>query len=74
MVVKGKWIRTTVRYEIKLHLRTSSEALEQAAQRDGGVTASGSVQEMCRCGTDGHGLVGMVGMGGWLGLILVVFS
>lgn len=29
----------------------------------GGVTVSGGVQQMCECGTDGHGLVSMVGLG-----------
>ena len=29
---------------------------------------------MCRCGTSGYGLVGMVVLGGWLDLILEVFS
>jgi len=26
----------------------------------------GGIQELCRCGTEGHGLVGMVGVGLWL--------
>ena len=39
-------------------LRNSSEALEQAAQERGGVTVPGGVQEPCRCGTEGQGLVG----------------
>jgi len=35
----------------------------------------GGVQKMCRRGTSGHGLVGMVVLGGWLDLmILGVFS
>jgi len=29
---------------------------------------------MCRCGTLGYGLVGMVVLGGWLDSILEVFS
>ena len=37
--------------------------LEQAAQGSGGVTVPGGVQETCRCGTEGCGLVNMVGMG-----------
>jgi len=41
----------------------------------GWVTIPGGVQKMCRCGTSGCGLVGMVVLGGWLDLmILVVFS
>ena len=30
-------------------------ALAQAAQRGGGVTIPGGVQELCRCGTEGCG-------------------
>jgi len=41
----------------------SGQALEQATQGSGGVTISGGVQKMCRCGTLGHGLVGMVVLG-----------
>jgi len=49
--------------------------LEQAAQGSGGVTIPGGVQKMCRYGTSGHGLAGMVLLGGWLDLmILEVFS
>ncbi len=47
-------------------LRMNGEALEQAAQGGGGVTILGGFQETCRYGTEGHGLVGMVGMGKWL--------
>lgn len=36
------------------------ELLEQAAQGSGEVTDSGNFQEMCRCGTEGHGLVGIL--------------
>ena len=46
----------------KLNLRKSSNALEQAAQGGDGVTTPGC-EELCDCGTEGHGLVGMVGMG-----------
>jgi len=31
-------------------------------------------KKTCRCGTLGYGLVGMVVLGGWLNLILEVFS
>jgi len=34
-----------------------------AAQRSGGVTIPGDVQKMCRYGTSGHGLIGMVVLG-----------
>jgi len=49
--------------------------LEQAAQGSGGVTVPGDVQKMCRYGTSGHGLAGMVVLGGWLDLMMLeVFS
>jgi len=49
--------------------------LEQAAQGSGGVAIPGGVQKMCRCGTWGHGLAGMVVLGWWMDLlILEVFS
>jgi len=32
-------------------------------QGGGGVTVPGGFQVTCRCGTAGHGLVGMIGMG-----------
>jgi len=33
------------------------------------------VQKKCRCGTSGHGLAGMVVLGGWLDLMIIeVFS
>ncbi|GAB0186258.1 hypothetical protein GRJ2_001091100 [Grus japonensis] len=41
----------------------SGQALEQAAQRGGGVTIPGGVQKTCRRDTLGHGLVGMVVLG-----------
>lgn len=50
-----------VGYWEKWLLRRSDEALAQAAQRDGGFTALGGVQETWRCGSWGHGLVGNVG-------------
>ena len=37
----------------------SSQALEEAAQGGSGVTVPGGVQEMCRCSTKGHCLVGI---------------
>jgi len=48
----------------------------KAAQGSGRVTIPGGVQKMCRCGTSGHGLVGMVVLSGsWLDLrTLEVFS
>ena len=39
-----------------------SNTLEQAAQESSGLTEPGGSQEMCECGTEGHGLVGMVVM------------
>jgi len=39
------------------------QALEQAAQGGGGVTSPGGVQEMCGCGTLGHGLAVVVVLG-----------
>jgi len=47
-------------------LRKSGEALEHSAQEGGIVTIPEGVQEMCRCGTEGCGLVGMEVMGQWL--------
>ena len=41
----------------------SGEALEQTAQGGGEITAPGGVQEMQRCGTEGHDLVSVVVMG-----------
>ena len=38
------------------------EVLEQVAQGGGEVTVPEGFQETCRCGTEGCGLVGMVGM------------
>jgi len=40
-----------------------SQALDQVAQGGGGVTIPGGVQKTCGCGTWGHGLAGMVGLG-----------
>ena len=44
------------------------QALEWAAQRGGGVTGSGSVQEMFGCCVEGHGLVRTIGDGWMVGL------
>ena len=44
-----------VEYLEKFLLRKSGKALVHAAQGDGGVTIPGGVQEMWRCGTEGHG-------------------
>ncbi|KAK4828861.1 hypothetical protein QYF61_000989 [Mycteria americana] len=43
----------------KISLLKGGQALEQAAQRGGAITIPGGVQKTCRCGTSGHGLVGM---------------
>jgi len=37
--------------------------MEQAAQDCDEVTVPGAVQELCRCGTKGHGFVRIVVMG-----------
>ena len=42
----------------------NGRALESAAQGGGGVTDPGGAQEMFRCCTEGHGLVGNIG-GRW---------
>ena len=56
-------------------LRKSGNSSEQASQGGGGVTICGGVQETCRCGTEGRGLVGMVEMAWWLDwMSLEVFS
>lgn len=47
----------------KILLRKSCEVLEHSALRSGGVTIVVDVQEMCRCGSEGHELVGMLGVG-----------
>jgi len=47
-----------VGYEEQFLLRKCSEAVAQAAQSGGGITIPGGVQELCGCGTEGHGLVG----------------
>jgi len=44
-----------VGYWEKFLLRKSGEALAQAAQGGGGVTVPGGVQELCECGSEGHG-------------------
>lgn len=37
------------------------QALDQAAQEEGGVTTPGGIQEMFRYCIEGHGLVGNIG-------------
>jgi len=46
-------------------VRLISNALAQAAQRSGGVTVPEGVEETRSCGTEGHGLAGVMG---WVGL------
>ena len=46
----------------------SDQALEWAAQEDGGVIVPGGVQGTFRCCTEGHGLVGNIGDEGMVGL------
>jgi len=51
----------------KFHLR-SCEALAEAAQGGGGVTVPESVEELWRCGTEGHGQWAWWGWAGsWTG-------
>jgi len=38
----------------------SFDPIQLFAQGSGGVTIPGGVPKMCRCGTSGHGLAGMV--------------
>ena len=53
----------------------TERVVRQAAQDSGGDPIPGGVQKTCRCGILGHGLAGMVVLGGWLDLmILEVFS
>jgi len=59
----------------KISLLKEWQVLEQAAQGSGRVTIPGGVQTPRRCGTSGHGLAGVVGLGWQLDLmILEVFS
>lgn len=50
----------------------SGQALAQSAHGSGRVTILGGVPELWRFGTEEHGLVGMVRMGQWLDLIILV--
>ena len=47
-------------------------ALEQAALGSAGITIPGGFQEKGGCDTWRHGLVGMVGVCGWLDLVIAV--
>jgi len=47
----------------KNHCNNRGEVSQWAAEGGGGVTIPGSFQEVCKCGTKEHGLVGMVLMG-----------
>ena len=48
-------------YQEKFLLQKSGQALERTALGGGGVTVPGGVQEMFKCCTEGHGLVGNIG-------------
>lgn len=48
---------------IKAEKYCGKNAMEQGAQGGGGVTILGGFQETWKCGTQGHALVGKVGMG-----------
>ena len=51
------------------------QTLEQAAQGADCVLIPGNIKKMCRCGTSGYGLLGMVVLVGWLdSMMLEVFS
>ena len=65
---RGKGLRLyqrRFRLDTRKHfcIEKAVKQLEQAAQGSGGVTIPGIVQKMCRCGTSGHGLIGMVVLG-----------
>jgi len=58
-----------------MYSHSEQQICSEAAQESGGVTSLGGVKKICRYGTSGHGLVGMVVMGWQLDLmILEVFS
>ncbi len=52
--------------DIRKGFSESDWALEWAAQGGGGVTVLGGLQETWRCGTEGCGLVGIIGGGRWM--------
>lgn len=60
-----------VGYLEKFILRKSSEAPAQSSQGRGGITILGGAQEMYRCGTQRHSLVGMVVVGSQLYLVII---
>jgi len=64
------------RLDIRENVFTESgQALDQTAQGSGGVPIPGGVQKMCRRGTSGQDLSGVVVLGWWLVLmILEIFS
>jgi len=66
-----QWARLDIR---NISSQKSDDALAKAAQGGGGVTVPGGVQEMCRCGTEGHGLWAWWCWGGLDLAILEVFS
>ena len=45
---------------LRKNFRKSGNVQEQAAQGSGGVIIPRGIQETWRCGTEGHGLVGVV--------------
>lgn len=67
--------RLDISKNINFFSEKSDQALDQAAEGSGGVTASGSVRETWRCGAEGQVLVGMMVMDWRLELmVLEVFS
>jgi len=47
----------------KISSQKECQDIRTAVQGDGGVIVPESVKETCGCGTEGHGLMDMVGMG-----------
>ena len=58
-------------YLEKIRYWKSGQALEQTAQGGNWIPIPEGLQKMCRCGTLGHGLAGMVVLGWWLDLVIL---
>jgi len=56
---------------MSIFLLFTTQTLEWAAQGGGWVPIPGGAQNTCGCGTSGHGLADMVGLGGWLDLMIL---
>ena len=57
--------KVQVGYQEKLLPQKSDEALQQVSQEDGGVNIPRNVQEMCRRGTQGYDIKGIIS-GRWI--------